>query len=135
MQTRTRLWMHANITQTQLDTHTYRYIHKPVSLFLQLCGLLFNPLSHNTLKSNKTRALFWSFRPSIALTVNYFIYPLHSNLRGSVCSLWIDITPVRHFCKAFLKTTCVERLSFLSTCASSVPDTHSPSLKPHLKAH
>ena len=59
------------------------------------------------------------------VTVDYFTCLLNNNLRISVCSLGIDVTPVRHLSKPFLKTACVERLRpfpFLQSVLS-VPDT------------
>lgn len=122
-------------------THTYRY-SLPIS-----AALWFFYLIHSTVTTPpRTRRHALSSGPFIPPVALLRVGPVTSyncyNLSGSVYSLDIDITPVRRFLQTLLKTTCVERLCFLSDdpqtvrpkCADTVQPVHrhqAPASKAH----
>lgn len=91
MQTHTCPWIHANITQTQSETHAYRYKGTYRSQCHSFsCSVVYS-LIHPSIKRNQVRFFFGLpllYRISNLTAANCYLFGQDSGMGGSLKSLW-----------------------------------------------
>lgn len=90
-----------------IQVHEHKHMSVPLSL--HLCRFLFSLLSRITANNKSTSPFFWSIRPFNCATVktwpSYVLYTV----------IWDVVKPFRHFCKGFLESFIVLKLSVFSS--------------------